>query len=445
MDYSSLGKFLSWFVPIKNIRRTIRKYFNEKQIKVNNSIIWENYKLTLHNLQIKYKNNKKLKVVFLNSENSKWVYQSLYEEFEKLPNFEVQVLVTAKKMILNSKYSCCNWQDDIKKSYNFFKVRNMNVQYAFDLKNKEFLDLQLFKPDIIFYEQPWELSNKQSPLKTSKFALCFYCPYGSCITSGSNEYSEPLYHDVFRYFVDNDYIQRILEEHGCRNDALVVAGQLKLDAYQKQINFHNIHWQSKDKKHVIYAPHHSFYKDSLLGFGTFDWNYKFFYNLVKEHQEIEFILKPHPELKKQILNQGLMSEKEMQEYFKAWVELPNAQIYEEGDYFDMFRTSDLLITDCNSFLYEYLPTYKPVIHLISKNSVGHNEFGQKITAGYYSARDIDEIKKYFKQILFQEQDLLFEVRRQIVEKDLMFLKKDVAKFVINYIAKTLKEENCNDM
>ena len=53
--------------------------------------------------------------------------------------------------------------------------------------------------------------------------------------------------------------------------------------------------------------------------------------------------------------------------------------------------------------------------------------------------------QYFKQILFQEQDLLFEVRRQIVEKDLMFLKKDVAKFVINYIVKTLKEENCNGM
>ena len=68
----------------------------------------------------------------------------------------------------------------------------------------------------------------------------------------------------------------------------------------------------------------------------------------------------------------------------------------------MFRTSDWLITDCNSFLYEYLPTNKPVIHLINDKSVGHNEYGQKLISGYYPAKNIEETNQLLEQLLLPE-------------------------------------------
>lgn len=170
----------------------------------------------------------------------------------------------------------------------------------------------------------------------------------------------------------------------------------------------------------------------MLKYGTFNQNYQFFYNFAKEHSEYEFILKPHPELKRQIVNQKLMPIKEMEKYFNDWQNLPNAQIYELSDYFDMFRTSDLLITDCNSFLLEYLPTNKPVIHLINDKSVGHNKYGQKIISGYYKVINVDEIEQLLKQLLVEKQDPLKSVREKIIN-DLEQSKDGVAKQIIQEI------------
>ena len=139
-------------------------------------------------------------------------------------------------------------------------------------------------------------------------------------------------------------------------------------------------------------------------------------------------------MRKAIVQHELMTISEMTQYFKNWENLPNAQIYEYGNYFDMFRTSDLLITDCNSFLYEYLPTKKPVIRLISENSVGHNSFGEKIIAGYYNASNIEELNTLLELILFKNKDPLLSVRERIIAEDLIQPEGGVAKFIANYIS-----------
>lgn len=443
INYSTLATLIAWVFPTKDDRGKFRTFCRELDARKDSEIIQKRYPQIIKNLHNKIQNNK-LKVVFLNSENPKWVYQSLYEEFEKNPKFDVQVLITVREKLLKKKYKFLEYEKLARKNYNFFKEKEMNVAYAFDFKKKEYINLKEFQPDIIFYEQPWELPEKQSIINTSKYALSFYCSYGSCITNGSNEYSEAFYRDVYTYFLDNNCIKNILIEHGCNEKSLVVSGQPKLDAYLKPINYSNIQWKTEGKKRVIWAPHHSFYDDSLLKFGTFDWNYKYLYNFAQKHPEFEFILKPHPELKRQIVRQGLMSISEMTEYFKLWENLPNAQIYEFGNYFDMFKTSDLLITDCNSFLYEYLPTKKPVIRLIGKNSVGHNEFGQKIISGYYPAKNIDELEKHIKTVLLNNCDHYLSVRENIIANNLIQPKNGVASFIVNHIVEVLQGELGND-
>ena len=438
MKYSIVSTLIAWIFPTKQDRADFRRFCKDIDARQDTEIIWSRYPQLLKHLQHEY-SKRKLKVVFLNSENAKWVYQAIYEEFAKNPKFDVQVLITVREKLLKDKYKFLEYKKLAEKDYNFFKKLGFNVDYAFDFKKKEYINLEKFKPDIIFYEQPWDLCELQSIKNTSQYALPLYCAYGSCITNGTNEYSEPFYRDVYTYFLDNECVKKVLLEHGCREQALVPCGQLKLDAYLKPTNKSNIIWKSQNKKRVIYAPHHSFYKGSVLGFGTFDWNYKFFFSFAKNHPEIEFIIKPHPELKRQIVKQGLMSISEMTQYFEMWENLPNAQVYEYGNYFDMFKTSDLLITDCNSFLYEYLPTKKPVIHLISESSVGHNSFGEKIISGYYPAKNLEEIKLQLDLVLFKNQDSLLPVREKIIANDLIQPQGGVAKFIENYISRILGE------
>lgn len=432
MLYKYLAFLISWIFPTKNDRERFRFFCKDLDARKNSEIIRSNYKLLLTKLQNDIQ-TRKLKVVFLNSENSKWGYQTLYEEFSKNPHFDPQVLITVQKVLLKKKYKFCDWETHAKNNFDFFQRKNMNVDYAFDFKKNAFKQLNEFHPDIIFYEQPWNIPDEHALINTSKYALSFYCSYGSCITRGINEYAEVFFKDVYTYFLDNPNIKDMLIDHGCSNNSLTVCGQLKLDAYLKPVDEAHIVWKTKNKKRVIWAPHHSFYPKSALKFGTFNWNYQFIYDFAKNHPEIEFIIKPHPELKRQIIRNKLMNPDEMNEYFSNWEKLPNVQIYEMGNYFDMFRTSDLLITDCNSFLYEYLPTKKPVIQLVSKNSVGHNAFGEKIISGYYKARNVEELESILDTVLIHSQDPLLSVREKIIAQDLIQPAGGVAKFIVNFI------------
>ena len=313
----------------------------------------------------------------------------------------------------------------------------MNVEYAFDVKKKKFIELTKFDPDIVFYEQPWSLAREHSPKKVSKFALTCHCSYGSSIANITYEFTMSFYKYLWRFFLDNHSVQKKCLENNFHVKSVPVCGQLKIDNYFKPLK--NCPWKTKNKKRIIWAPHHSFFDDSILKYGTFDWNYEYFYEFAKKHQEYEFVLKPHPVIYKEIVRKGLMSLEKMNEYFSSWKELPNAQIIEGGDYFDLFRTSDILITDCCSFLWEYLPTKKPVIHLINPKSVGYNEFGESLIKGYYPVLNVDEIEQKMKDLLVDEKDELLSIREQIIDK-FGIGTQSTAERIIRYIEECINKE-----
>ena len=404
-----------------------KKIFRDLKIKHINS----NYSKILQKLSKKVKNNEKIKIVFINCEASKWAYQYIYEKFANDKRFEVEVLISVFDMLRSKKYAYLNIEKKAQENYDFFKKQGINVEYAYDFKKNKCIDLRQFSPDIIFYDEPQSVSKLQSPAVASKFALTMHCNYGSAITNGDNEKSK-IYEELFTYFVDNEFIKKYLTDCGFSPKKIYVAGQPKIDAYLKPVNYENKLWKT-DKKHIIIAHHFSFSENTELRFGTFDWNYQFFYDYAKNHPEYEFILKPHPSLKREIIKRGLMNQKEAENYFKNWNKLENANVYESGNYLDMFRTSDLLITDCNSFLFEYLPSKNPVIQLISSKTKGHNEFGKKIIEGYYKAHNIVEIEEYLEKLLSKNDDDLLKTRENIIKNVLKLTDIGTSGIIYNYV------------
>ncbi|MBQ9245684.1 CDP-glycerol glycerophosphotransferase family protein [bacterium] len=399
------------------------------------------YKKIVKNLS-KDVNKRKINIIFVNCEASKWAYQYIYEKFAADDRFNVKVVISVYDMLRKKKYNYLEYEKKAKENYDFFKNQGMNVEYAYNFNEHKYIELKKFAPDIVFYDEPPAISKAQSIDNVSKYALTMYCSYGSCITNGDNERDE-IYKKLFVYFVDNNFARQNLIDYGFKAEQVYLAGQPKTDAYLKEINIKNRLWKT-DKKHIIIAPHFSFDNNTVLRFGTFNWNYKFFFNYAKEHNEYEFIFKPHPSLKREIIKRNLMTVEEMNEYYKSWKELPNAEVYESGNYIDMFRTSDLLITDCNSFLFEYLPTLKPVIQLINPNSKGHNEFGQKIIEGYYKAKTIDDIEYYLDKILVKNEDNLLYKRKDIIKNILMLPKNGVNTIVYDYVNNILDSNKGNE-
>lgn len=438
MKYKTLSSLIGWIFPTKQDRQEFRYFCKAIDSRKNHAIIEKFQNETLKNLQKKFQ-TQKLKVVFLNSENAKWAYQTLYEAFDKNPKFDVQVLVTLKKSMLHNKIASFDYKEYLKNNYEFFKQKGMNVDYAFNIGTNEFLSLQKFGADIVFYEQPWQMPKAQSVLEISRYALPFYTSYGSTVSNGDDEYTQDLYKDVYTYFVDNEFIKIFLIAKGFDEKRLDVSGQFKLDAFLKPVDETKIVWDNtgKYKKRIIWAPHHSFAENSTLRYGTFHWNYKFMLEYIKNNPDYEFILKPHPALKSEIITKHLMSEDEMNRYFDELKSLSNVKVYDKTDYFDMFRTSDLMITDCCSFLLEYLPTEKPVIHLIRENSVGQNLFGQKVTKGYYKTHNLEELKSNLDLLLVENNDYLKDVRLKTIKDDLYQPKNGVSNYIVDYITNVL--------
>ena len=170
-----------------------------------------------------------------------------------------------------------------------------------------------------------------------------------------------------------------------------VSGYPKLDVYRtEKVNACGECSENKPQnksKCIIWAPHWSI-RDKFLSYSTFDKIYKSFLEYAKTSLFIEWIFKPHQRLRYHCVESGFLTKNEIDEYYDSWERLSNAKLYNDPNYFDIFKTSDALITDCGSFLAEYLPTKNPVLLLLNEDSVGYNEIGNKIVINYYKAKKL---------------------------------------------------------
>ena len=141
---------------------------------------------------------------------------------------------------------------------------------------------------------------------------------------------------------------------------------------------------------------------------TFRENGQLILNLAKNNPSTTWIFKPHPRLKFALLKNNIMSENEVEEYYREWEAIGN--VYLQVDYLNIFKSSDLMITDCCSFLAEYLPSGKPLIRLVNKDSTALNLLGQEVVKGYYETSNNNELEETFKQIVLDKNDPKRDVR-----------------------------------
>lgn len=344
---------------------------------------------------------KRIKVLFYVSEMSKWCADSLYRSLKNDSCFEPVIAVGT-----NDPHNPTNKLNRYEENFNFFKTIDENAIKLFDgNKSQSILE---YNPDVVFYQQPFEISLSNSIQKVALRCLTAYIPYGFMSVENDNmHYNLDFHYCLWRYFAENDAQKKLFRD---RNKPLsyiaVNTGYPKFDAYFDKTE---PAFKPKEKKCVIYAPHWSL-NDKALNFATFNWNYRYFLDKAKENSEIHWIYKPHPILEKQVAKIGLMSSKEYAAYVEEWRSLPNAEVYLGGNYFDLFKQSDLMITDSISFLVEYLPVRKPIIMLDSKKSCKLNKITGKIVENYYKAENIQQIDELFKRVLLDGDDYLYNER-----------------------------------
>lgn len=432
---------------IKNLLKTCFCVYNQKQrckilkkinifgIKISFTLFDEkklvkNYSKVLNRLKSKYK-KEKIKVVFHVCENSKWTYQTLFELFQKSEYFEPVILISLLTSVANGKDKTRN---NTKEQYEFFKKQGMAVDYLY--KNGKYKSLKKFKPDIVFYEQPWDIYKKYQPYVVSKYALTFCNSYGYEILDDAENYLDSFHGMLFTYFTEHELNLKRYESYSDRAKTnCVVVGAPKLDVYFEPSADMSCAWRDFDKIKIVYAPHHSF--DNVLQFATFDKNYDFILSLAKSHPETTWIFKPHPRLKFALLKTGIMKEEDIDKYYEEWAKIGN--IHTSGNYIGLFRSSDVMITDSISFLAEYIPTGKPLIRLLKDGAMPLNEIGEKISCGYYAVDNNDDLEKIFEDVVINHNDTKEQQRSELI-KEIMPKNHSASQNIFNYITKTLENK-----
>lgn len=380
----------------------------------------KNYKNVLKTLKTK----QKLRILFICEQNQKWCYTNLYKALEKLDNFEVLPVLLLP--VIQSGENIFTQEENKK----FFDKLNINSLDGFDYKTNENIDIKLLNPDIVFYQQPWYLNNKNHPKYVSFYALTIMAPYGYTTLNekawGTNNTKE-VYRSLWLFLAESPYHIKFYKKAAKMKNNLVALGSLKLDEYKKPARN-----TAATKKTIIYAPHHSLGNDGLK-MATFDKNYKLFLDFAKNNPQYNFIFKPHPMLKNAVVVHNLMNEEEYENYIKEWENLPNSEVYQDGEYFEIFKTSDVLITDCSSFLAEYFPSKKPIVFINRKDRAPFDKFGEKIKKGFCVVDDFSQIEPVLRDILDKNNDPLYKTREKILKKEFYIKEKSAYEGVIDIL------------
>ncbi len=360
-------------------------------------------------IRAKVRRGEKIRVVFLVSEVAKWKTQSLFDLMKADPHYEPVMAIFRR-----------DWSDrdsedkvlaDIRVAKAYYEGKGNPCEIVYSPEDPFVPQLAKLKPDIVFYQQSWVSNGIRD---VCRYALPAYVPYYVV------NYGEPgigckmVFHRFLAYYfhLNSDWAEIAKE---CA-PALFYSGR-HIATGHTSLDYLHLNAPPPPKRPcVIYAPHFSFIlpnHDNLLGISTFPWSGLPILDYAKAHPDLNWVFRPHPHLRDELVRSGLMTEGERDRYFAEWGRI--ARVSTDSDYQSLFAESTAMVTDCGSFLVEYGATGKPLIHLISSTAkVRPMRPAQELFAAYYEVRDLNEMFASFKVVLENGKDPKKAVRQRAV-------------------------------
>lgn len=303
----------------------------------------------------------------------------------------------------------------------FFKQKNYPYINSYDFQTNTYFNVHSLHPDIIFYNQPYNIGYPGYRLerfwKTSLFA---YIPY--CVNIEQNDvFYDTLYLNVCKYvFLSTKLdISLMQSKTKVKGSNCIVVGSLLYDELQEAIAADELVWHHPEKKHIIWAPHHTISPQDVLQYSTFLSYADFMLNIANKYSDsIEIAFKPHPALKEKLYLHSDWGLERTNNYYTQWATMPNTFLA-DGSYATLFVQSDAMIHDCSTFSCEYLYTNKPVLFLDKDtNDVKLTDLGASCHDMHYHAYQASEIEEFINNVIL-DIDSLKGVRQDFIEHTLL--------------------------
>lgn len=358
------------------------------------------HRQTLSNVNQEFR-RRPLRCVFFGLFDSIWKFDSVYNRMEKDSRFEPIILVCP---VVNYGYE--NMIRTMDECYKSFSKKGYNVVKSYNKETGEYIDFRKeLYPDIIIYTNPYKgLIDDRYYVTNCEDILTVYVHYGfNSAKAWDMLYHQFLTNAVWRYYVESEihqeYVKRFSFNKGRNSVVTGYPGIEELISPDYVIKSNPWISERKTKKRIIWAPHHTIEPVGIINFSNFLRDADYMLEMATKYREqIEIAFKPHPLLRNKLYKKWGAERTEY--YYHQW-EIMDNTFLAEGEYIDLFLTSDAMIHDSGSFLIEYLYVDKPVMRVMTEEDMTKvlNSFALSCLNYYYKAYSQCEIEKFIQNII----------------------------------------------
>lgn len=356
--------------------------------------------LVLDNRISRMRKQHRIHVLFISCSASMWKTDSLYLALKKHPRFNVKILISPNLTIQNMKLR----SEEFQRLKYFFDSKGYPYEEWCDVDGNTPLHRIPTQYSLLFYPQPYPgMIPKPLDFPNHMDRLLIGCEYAFHSSNQHWAYDKFYQNAAFLDCVENETVRELASSLK-RNKGInsVVTGLSFIDDFFRQEYSSPWKKQQKTSKKIIWATHWSIEEgiSFLPAYSNFlamaDGMLRYAQSQIGQMQ---FAFKPHPWLKRELYKHPDWGKERTDAYYQAWQQGVNTQL-EQGEYVDLFMTSDAMIHDCSSFCCEYLFTGKPVLFMMrdEERQVSLlNEMSHAALYAHYIGRSPDAPEQFLRK------------------------------------------------
>lgn len=305
----------------------------------------------------------------------------------------------------------------------FFRDYPCRVLQGYDYDRHTWLDLQELEPDYVFFQTPYDICRppQYKSAQVALFAKIGYVHYGMPFMGGmiaEESFPVSFLENVYLHFAEfgemqRYYIERVPENALHKHENVRLTGYPKLDGVERLAGCESKSWVNPREKglfRVMWTPRWSTgegnctffdYKDKLP-----EW--------IEQQGRMELLFRPHPQAFAEFIEKKQMTAQQVENYKAVYETSAVMSIDSQQEYLPSFYSSDVLLTDESSIMPEYFLTGKPIIFTYKETHL--NAFAQKLSEGFYWAKDWQEVQDYLLKLSVGD-DPLKQKRQDLMKQE----------------------------
>ncbi len=384
--------------------------------------------------------NSKVKAVFLVQEAFTWPsFESVYEAFAADPACDAQLVYLPFEHVNSDKNR--DW---------FAEYEDKGLPM---IRYQDY-DLSVESPDLVFFVKPYDSIPKQFYIDEVHRIVrrSIYIPYFVNWMAIQNidflidyHFRLPLHSKAWKIFDAPNYVRDFHVRYGSRNgDNAEMIGHPRFDSIRKMTLIKGAipsSWGKKITGKIVFmwnthSPMSGAGKENndWATFELFGQNILSYFRL---HKDATLLWRPHPMFFGAIINNGIMTAKEIEE-LKNEIEISDNIILDTlADYRYSMSVANAMISDASSLLLEFLLTNRPILYTCRENT--YFLVNKALLSAYYKATTWTEIDEFIKMVMEGRDDIKAE-RMKVTKDELVNLGKNIGEIVKESCKRDLKIE-----